>query len=172
MIVKIDNLLPHDLLVDTAHAAENVLISNRYNLSSNFSWNNDIILDSAPVLTHLIDKDSKLYKDLRQCIVDKTDMDSRSEIDIMFYYWSVFSYIPWHDDCHVDSALTLYLNPDWDENWGGYFMYEDGDEVKAIKPQGNMAIYNKTVKHCTTPVHIGGKMRVTMQVFEKRKENE
>ena len=78
-----------------------------------------------------------------------------------FYYWTEFSYIPWHDDASHDAAITIYLS-EHHENDGGYFMYkkmvhtENGPkpEIVAIPPKINRAIFQaQGVQHATTAVN-------------------
>lgn len=42
--------------------------------------------------------------------------------------WHKLSFIPWHSDKDsydaVRFAATLYLNKEWDDNWGGLFLYK------------------------------------------------
>ncbi len=35
------------------------------------------------------------------------------------------SFIDWHRDSHCIAALTVYLNEKWNDNWGGYLIYEE-----------------------------------------------
>jgi Rps23 Pro-64 3,4-dihydroxylase Tpa1-like proline 4-hydroxylase len=82
------------------------------------------------------------------------------------------SFIDWHKDSHCIAALTLYINEKWEDNWGGYLIYEENDELKAIKPEKNLAIIQKTpLNHSVSIVNIGADYRVSLQLF-LHKENE
>jgi Rps23 Pro-64 3,4-dihydroxylase Tpa1-like proline 4-hydroxylase len=84
----------------------------------------------------------------------------------MIYYWTRLSYIPWHDDENHTGALTVYLNEEWDEDWGGYFLYKEDETIKAILPKKNFALLQQGgIKHATTPVHLNGGIRFTIQTF-------
>jgi len=82
------------------------------------------------------------------------------------------SFIDWHRDSHCIAALTVYLNEKWNDNWGGYLIYEENDELKAIKPEKNLAIIQKTpLNHSVSMVNIGADYRISLQMF-LHKENE
>jgi Rps23 Pro-64 3,4-dihydroxylase Tpa1-like proline 4-hydroxylase len=82
------------------------------------------------------------------------------------------SFIDWHKDSHCIAALTVYLNEKWNDNWGGYLIYEENDELKAIKPEKNLAIIQKTpLNHSVSIVNIGADYRISLQMF-LHKENE
>ena len=82
------------------------------------------------------------------------------------------SFIDWHRDSHCIAALTVYLNEKWNDNWGGYLIYEENDELKAIKPEKNLAIIQKTpLNHSVSMVNIGADYRISLQIF-LHKENE
>jgi Rps23 Pro-64 3,4-dihydroxylase Tpa1-like proline 4-hydroxylase len=82
------------------------------------------------------------------------------------------SFIDWHTDSHCIAALTIYLNEKWNDNWGGYLIYEENDELKAIKPEKNLAIIQKTpLNHSVSMVNIGADYRISLQMFlHKEKE--
>ena len=68
--------------------------------------------------------------------------------------------------------LTIYLNEKWEDNWGGYLMYEDGNEIKAIKPEKNLGVLQKTpLMHCVTTTNIGAEYRMSLQFFMNKNKN-
>ena len=87
----------------------------------------------------------------------------------MFYIWTKLSYIPWHNDHHVNGALTVYLNNYWDINWGGYFMYKNqNNEINAIKPETNLGVLQlEGVEHSVSTVNVNAENRITLQTFFK-----
>ena len=46
-----------------------------------------------------------------------------------------------HDD-NGRYGCTIYLNKEWDINWGGIFIWYDGEELKALNPTYNMMVLN------------------------------
>lgn len=163
MISVIDNFFPETLYSSINEYAIRAFYSGEHIFKTNYSWNENVVLDSAPVLIHAAD--GKVAEDIRETVFQKTGVTNIK--DIMFYYWTRNSFIPWHDDAHKKSAITIYLNDTWDPNWGGYFLYEQNKDIKCIIPQRNKAIHNDAhLRHCTTPVTHNGFVRSTIQLFE------
>ena len=153
----------YDELISTARY---LLTQGGNNFCTNTWWDQKIVKDSFPVLIHGIYKDSELFAKTRKQIQEKTKL-AVNDNDIMVYYWTRFSYIPWHKDHTYDGALTVYLNEEWHEDWGGYFLYEeDENDLRAILPRKNLGLLQQGgIKHSTTPVHYDGGIRISIQVF-------
>ena len=127
-------------------------------------WDDYLIGNSTPIIIYqFTDTDRQMFNLLKKEIEDKIPY---YVTDLKIYFWPKQSYITWHNDGLYKGALTVYLNEKWDENWGGYFMYEDEGEIKAIKPKKNLGVYlNGGTKHCVTTVHSISDMRVSLQCF-------
>ena len=75
-----------------------------------------------------------------------------------YYIWNKMSGISSHYDGDHAEGGTLYLNDEWDSNWGGLFVWKDKNEKReykfnAICPKQNMLIINDdTEMHLVTPV--------------------
>ena len=83
----------------------------------------------------------------------------------VYQYWPAGSYIAWHGDGSHKAALTIYLS-EHDNNDGGYFMYDDGKGIKAIKPKPNWAVFvTGGIYHCVTTINQGSPIRRTIQVW-------
>jgi hypothetical protein len=138
---------------------------------TNAVWHKDIVRSSMPVLVKDIENE-ELHSKLKSEIDAKTGKISEN---IMIYYWTRLSYIPWHDDNHAESALTVYLNETWDKDWGGYFMFEGGQNfqntesnIGVIKPSRNCAVLQEGhVLHSTTTTNLDAEIRMTIQCFFK-----
>jgi len=166
ILVK-ENFLDEDLFVDTAKRAKEILKEGKHNFWTHHMWDKGIVKDSFPVLVHLMSREEPIYNRLKASIERFSKLETG---DIMFYYWTRFSYIPWHDDHLVSGGITVYLNDIWDEDCGGYFMYKSYDdnknEIKAIVPKRNLAVLQKGgVLHATTPVNYEGNIKYTLQAF-------
>lgn len=75
------------------------------------------------------------------------------------------SYIPWHDDGHYGLSVTAYLC-DWNREYAGYFLYEDGDEVKCIVPKKNVGlIYHPPMMHAVALSNVFAPLRMSLQIF-------
>ncbi len=170
-IRRIYNFLPDELYKEAIETSKHLLTVGGNAFTTNHWWDYGIRKDSFPVFVHNIYKESTLHKSLKEVIEDKLNSEIRDN-NIMLYYWTRFSYIPWHTDAIYDGAVTIYLNSEWNEDYGGYFLYEDKKDIKAIIPQKNLAVYQYgKVRHCTTPVNFNGEIRFTIQTFlDNRKE--
>jgi hypothetical protein len=81
---------------------------------------------------------------------------------------SRMAYIPWHDDATWVFTATVYLNNEWDPEWGGYFVYKDDNEIKAIVPSHNKSVSFKTpFQHSVLLTAINAPLRESLQIFIK-----
>ncbi len=170
-IKKYENFLSEELYEECIETAKYLLTLGGNTFSTNRWWDFGIRKDSYPVFIHTINKESELYLALKNTIETKTGF-TINEDNIMFYYWTRHSYIPWHDDAiKYKGAMTIYLNREWHEDFGGYFLYKDRDhEIKAIMPKRNLALMQYDgVIHSTTPVNYDGDLRITIQTFLENK---
>jgi hypothetical protein len=111
------------------------------------NWMPEIIHNSAPVLIYDIHDSEILNQNL------KSKIEFEGDAIFMIYYWPTGSYIPWHNDAHAKLVGTLYCNTWWHRDWGGAFLYEDGDKTLAEFPEYNkLVIQRDNTWHCTTPV--------------------
>jgi hypothetical protein len=165
-----DNFFSEDLYDELVGTARSLLKTDSHSFISNAWWDKKIVRDSFPVLIHHIYKESELFKKCHQQIEEKTNFYVKGH-DIMIYYWTRFSYIPWHDDGIYAAGLTVYLNEVWDHDYGGFFLYEEEkNDLRAIIPRKNLGLLQKGgTKHCTTPVNFDGGMRITIQTFLESK---
>lgn len=161
-----DNFLDEELCDVCLETALDVFKSGKNELFCNqHFWDARIVRDSFPVLGHNIYKTTPLFSTLKDIIESKSGKQIKDSI--MFYYWTTFSYIPWHSDGDFAGGFTIYLNDFWDKDWGGYLLYKDVDEsIKGIVPKRNRAIFQQGgTHHMTTPVSFDGKLRISIQTF-------
>lgn len=137
---------------------------------SNFSWDEDVRRQSAPVLIReLPDVPASLIKSslVERGVIDDTDYV------VMNYAWTKLSYIPWHNDEPHQTGITVYLNDNWDADWGGLFLYRDAENcVRGYIPRFNCAIRNDgNLVHMVTPVALDAEEpRFTLQLFKRKPE--
>ena len=127
-------------------------------------WGNNVIKDSNPVLVKVFTEEltSKIVEDL------KDHLPEYKEIRCMWYGWIRGSYIPWHSDENQKFGITIYLNDYWDDDWGGYFAYNDGGEIKCIKPEFNkLTCIEPPVQHTVFNTSSIAPIRETIQIFGK-----
>jgi hypothetical protein len=111
------------------------------------------------------------------------ELYSRKILDYIPYSSSALLYIGgpnscvnWHADYEDYDAMSIYLNENWDSNWGGWFAYTElhNRQTGDIKPQcGNFIVpkYNLSIRstdmewHCTTPISSYADPRISIQLF-------
>ena len=169
-IEVIEEFLDVDDLFEIKRLSSDIYYGPEHCKRTNASWSSAVVGNSFPVVCALIE-DEELLEVLQKKITanfKKYKIKAAS-----FYYWTEFSYIPWHDDASHDAAITIYLS-DHHENDGGYFMYkkmvhtENGpqEEIVAIPPKINRAIFQaQGVQHATTAVNAKSSLRKTIQIF-------
>jgi len=169
-LTKYEEFFTEELYSELIGTAKNLLRQNSHTFLTNAWWDPGIVKDSFPVLIHSIYKDSELFRKCHEQIEKKTNLLVKDH-EIMFYYWTRFSYIPWHEDKSYGGALTVYLNEEWHADFGGYFLYEDNKkDIRAILPKRNFGLLQQGgIRHSTTPVNYDGGMRISIQVFLENK---
>ena len=130
---------------------------------------------SGTILSKVFPDDMKvkIYNDLYQRgILNYIPYSSAA----MFYLGFPNSCVTWHADYADYDAMSIYLNPRWDSNWGGWFSYtEEHNGIKEhVEPQrGNFIVprYNTGIRstdmewHCTTPISPFAPTRISIQMF-------
>jgi hypothetical protein len=163
-IISYDEFLSNNLFDELQTFAEDIIKNPiPYFGRTNLCWSENVVRQSTPVIIIDISEDFPIYNKLKSEVNIKTGLEVNR---LMVYFWTKLSYIPWHDDTHTDAALTIYLNDYWDQDWGGYFMYKTGSEIKAIKPERNLGIVQTGhISHSVSTVNLDAPSRITLQVF-------
>lgn len=134
---------------------------------SNFHWSPLIRKSSAVVLVR--DYDDAISHLILGSLAKK-GIVTNQKYYVMNYAWTRLSYIPWHDDRTHTEAITIYLNQEWELDWGGLFLYKDEkDAIRGFSPKYNCGLKNLSkVMHSTTPVSLDApEPRFTIQIFPK-----
>jgi Rps23 Pro-64 3,4-dihydroxylase Tpa1-like proline 4-hydroxylase len=104
----------------------------------------------------------------KELIAKKVFEKEPKDWKIFIHLFSRASFIPWHDDNTYAYTGTIYLNESWDKNLGGYFAYEDNDEIKCIVPIYNLGCFFKPpVMHSVTVTAGNAPLRESVQIFVK-----
>jgi len=167
-VIQYENFLEEELYSEVKECINKLMSSlDTPFTTSTTGWPESNRHTSTPILRYLL-KDTEL--DLRNKIIkivkEKTGYFGG---EVIVHLWPNLSYLPFHIDNHVKAALTIYLNDDWHENWGGYLMFKDDNDsgqIKCIKPKGNLAVLQKNnVVHSVSTTNIGADMRMSLQIF-------
>jgi len=134
---------------------------------SNINWGDNIVKGSSLVLAYEINKENLNY--IKSKFIELNDKFKDKEIVGHFYIWTKGSHIPMHNDSNYEYGCTIYLNKYWDIDWGGLYIWKEGDKLNIEKPEFNKLIINKgNTKHGTTLLNYNApEERLTLQVFFK-----
>ena len=94
--------------------------------------------------------------------------EDKNKYTVLYYRSQGGSAINWHDDGSYGAAVSIYLNDDWNREFGGYFIYQRETEkvMTAIQPTRGTSVYTSGgVLHAITPVRYDAPVRESIQVF-------
>ena len=116
---------------------------------SNINWGENIVKGSSLVLAYEIKKEELNY--IKSKFIELDNKFKDKEIVGHFYIWTRGSNIPMHNDSNYEYGCTIYLNKYWEIDWGGLYIWQEGDKLNIEKPEFNKLIINKgNIKHGTT----------------------
>jgi hypothetical protein len=91
---------------------------------------------------------------------------------VFMQIWMNGSGINWHHDTDDRVAATVYLNEEWNLNWGGLFLYqgENGTNSSWINPHYNRCVWFKSpLWHCVSLISKAAPYpRLSIQLFFER----
>ena len=82
----------------------------------------------------------KIEKDIKRHVPS-----GYSGLYMQFHVFQYYSGVAVHNDGTRTFGATIYLNKEWDANWGGIFLWkedEDDEIMKGILPKPNMMVLN------------------------------
>lgn len=135
------------------------------NLKTNLTdWDPKLIGTSGTIFLYYL-KD-ELLEEVKAEIVTKFPSLKDYKFSIAYTLGSRLSYVQWHCDQGHKYAMTLYLNNNWDRDWSGALLYQDGNDYRAIYPEYNKAVsFAPPVWHATTMPTLLAPLRESLQIF-------
>jgi hypothetical protein len=170
MVNIYENILSESLYNETFDYVKSLFKNKGLQFTTSFfHWEESLIANSPPILRYDFDtSDNIIAKKIQKEIENKFPYFIAT---FTLHIWPNSSYITWHNDPHCHAALTIYLNEKWDKNWGGYFMHEDIDGIKAIKPERNLGVLQENnIEHSVTTINSGADLRISLQFFLTNKK--
>lgn len=160
-----ENLLPQDL-IDKLEAEVHRPRECRTNITN---WDSGVVGSSSAII--LFDIAGELKQEVWKW-VEPLLLDTKvSDFSCVYTVGTNYSFIPWHDDHSHCHAVTIYLNKEWDKNWGGALLYahrHNLDDIRAIYPKYNQAVVMKPpIHHSTMMTAKNAPMRLSLQIFTK-----
>jgi hypothetical protein len=94
-------------------------------------------------------------------------LPKHKEFICQHYVWKENAGISWHLDDARRFGLSIYLNPIWEIDYGGLFVWASGDGLRASCPEYNTAMLNDDNEgHLVTPVtRVAKTPRHTLQIW-------
>mgnify|MGYP000873787814 FL=1 len=164
-----DNFLPDELYIECYNYATTLFTSGDMVFTTNRIWMDTIVQDSNPILVHHIDNTHSLCKRLTTCIADRLELSNINFHGILFYFYTPGSHIPWHNDNDYTGGITIYLNKEWNIDWGGGLIYKSLDSNMingGVYPKQNRAIHiQNNIEHSVFPTVKCCPVRMSIQCF-------
>jgi hypothetical protein len=131
-----------------------------------FGWDTRVVGHSNAIFFFVI-QDEELQNEIKNTLLEKGIFKRQPKIwNANIALYSRNSFIPWHNDANHKFSATIYLNKNWDKNWGGYLMYEQNGEIKCHIPTYNSCVcYDTPKEHSVMLTSIAAPMRESLQVF-------
>lgn len=96
-------------------------------------------------------------------------LPAHNRLSAQHYIWHKHSGISIHNDWAYDFAATVYLNPEWNLDWGGLFMWKDPvtQGIHGHVPEYNTMVVNtqKTEHFVTLMSPLAPTNRFTLQIW-------
>lgn len=134
---------------------------------SNINWGENIVKGSSLVLAYELNEEYLHY--IKSKFVEFDKKFENKEIVGHLYIWTRGSHIPLHNDSNYDYGCTIYLNKNWNIDWGGLYLWLGDDKLNVEVPEFNKVIINQgNVRHGTTLLNYNApEERLTLQIFFK-----
>lgn len=116
---------------------------------------------------HIYPVDPSIDSEIHGMISEKAKQHFNMKIQgICYHWWLPGSHIHWHNDANRGGAATIYLNPEWDKEYNGFFIYELDGNFGIELPEFNKCVFQHGgVMHATTPVSLNAPIRKSLQIF-------
>jgi hypothetical protein len=130
-----------------------------------FGWSGGVIGASNAIFA--FELETELKKAVAEELVAKGIFKQVPKIwTVNIYLMSRNSFIPWHHDGKYKFTCTAYLNKEWHSDFGGYFIYQDAGDKKALIPEYNMAVsFVPPLEHTCTITALNAPLRESLQIF-------
>ena len=108
---------------------------------TSFQWESQVQRASSPIPILLLP--DKFTASIHQTLKEKAGLtweEAAPPQQSQYYLYPPGGYIGWHDDAKYTFASILFLNPVWNLDWGGIFLYED---LEGLGLRGEVPTFNK-----------------------------
>mgnify|MGYP003638015737 FL=1 len=135
----------------------------------NDDWPEDLIKDVEGYTRFIVLCDEEIVNPIiNKCAELFGTSKNPSDYGIMYYEGESKFGLNWHKDSGHSSSASIYLNDDWQDDYGGYFVCRmDGATLTtAIKPDLGMSVFQRgKILHGVTATRHDAPIRKSIQVF-------
>lgn len=170
MLYQVPNFLEPDVLAALRQKFDDSRGQNVFEVNNMGRWGSGLASGSfAPVLVLKLDEYCEYFIN-KYKTVDPAFADFNNVIAYM-HVWLPGSQINFHHDASDETprlSSTIYINPSWNWNWGGMFLYDDPDQGQGwVFPHENHMIwFRPPVWHSTTMITQSAEYpRLSIQLF-------
>jgi len=170
MLHRVPNFLDQPVLDSITEKFEKSKGTASFEVNNMGRWGTGLESGSyAPVFILPMDE-YKEYFIKRYKSVDPVFADYNN-LTVFMHVWPPGSQINFHHDAPAETprlSSTIYINKEWNWNWGGFFIYDDADLGQGwIYPHCNLMVWFKPpVWHSTSMVTpLATHPRLSIQLF-------
>ena len=105
-----------------------------------------------------------------KCISTIGSSKNYDDYMVMYYEGEGEFSLNWHTDKAYSASASIYLNDDWNDNYGGYFVFKMNGEklTTGVSPDLGTAVFQKgKILHAVTATRHNAPLRKSIQVFIK-----
>jgi hypothetical protein len=132
-------------------------------------WSEELVRHSVgDILIHHVEPQTSLFHRISADMEQHIKTNERI-VSILLYVWNSLSTISWHNDPTHDGAFVVFLNLEWQLNYGGFLMYYlQNDDIRAVPPTKNTGVVMRNhVMHHVSLVNPKAPPRLTVQAWLK-----
>jgi hypothetical protein len=111
--------------------------------TSKQSWNKDLTENSVGTIVIFEIHEHCPSFQLIEGDIRKFMKNDEKISSITFTEWQPCSQLNRHNDADRAMGMTIYLNEEWNPQWGGFFCWEEGPTYKMVSPKYNHAVMNR-----------------------------
>ena len=141
ILKSFNNFLDFKLINEIEACVDASLKSDEPRWKTSLQWKQQIQRATPPV--PILPLPDKFTASIHQTLKEKAGLtwkESTPPQRSQYYLYPPGGYIGWHDDVVYAFASIIFLNPVWNIDWGGVFLYED---LNGLGLRGEVPAFNK-----------------------------
>jgi len=174
MINIIPNFFDQEVIDHIYNKYENAKGKPLFEINDMGRWQSDLHIGNfGPV--YILPMGEEFTPYIKPVIENNPDFAEHTMSACFLHVWQQGSGINWHHDSlgdHHRIGLTVYLNPSWNVNWGGLFLWEKDGNTGWYCPQYNSAVWLQSpLWHSVSLISRAAPTpRISLQLFLERRK--